>query len=55
MGDFVEVEGAPDALEVTARRLDLDASAAVAGSYVSLWSERRQRQPGLGRDMVFDS
>lgn len=55
MGDFVEVEGAPDALEITARRLGLDPSAAVVGSYVSLWSERRQQQPGLGRDMVFDS
>jgi adenylate cyclase class 2 len=55
MGDFVEVEGAPDALEITARRLGLDPSAAVVGSYVSLWNERRRQQPDLGRDMVFDS
>jgi len=55
MGDFVEVEGAPDALEATAIRLDLEPSEAVTGSYVSLWSERRLRQPNLGRDMVFDS
>lgn len=55
MGDFVEIEGDPDALEITARRLDLDPADAVAGSYISLWNERRQHQPDLGRDMVFHS
>jgi adenylate cyclase class 2 len=54
MGDFVEIEGPPDRLETTARRLGLEPDDAVAGSYISLWTEHRKRQPGLGRDMIFD-
>ena len=54
MGDFVEVEGPPGELETAARQLGLDAGEAVAGSYVSLWHDYRERHPGVGRDMVFD-
>ena len=54
MGDFVEIEGAPERLESTAREIGLDPSDAVAGSYVGLWCEHRKQHPDLGRDMVFD-
>jgi len=54
MGDFVELEGRSEALEAAARRIGLDPEAAVAGSYVGLWSEHRRRHPDLGRDMVFE-
>lgn len=53
MGDFVEIEGPPEALETAARGMGLDPSRAVAGSYISLWIEHRTRHPELGRDMVF--
>lgn len=54
MGDFVEIEGPTDALETAARDLGLDPAVAVAKSYLSLWRDHCRRQPGLGRDMVFD-
>jgi len=55
MGDFVEVEGPSDQLESTTRSLGLDPSAAVRGSYMSLWTEYRASNPekSLPRDMVF--
>lgn len=55
MGDFVEVEGPPERLELTARLLGLDAATAVRGSYVSLWLEYRELHPelDLSTDMVF--
>ena len=55
MGDFVEVEGPSDGLELTAGLLGLDAAAAVRGSYVSLWQEHRALHPELDlpTDMVF--
>lgn len=55
MGDFVEVEGPPESLEAIAVSLGLDPELAVRGSYLSLWSEYRQRhaQHDLPNDMVF--
>ena len=55
MGDFVEVEGPPERLELAARLLGLDTAAAVRGSYVSLWLEYRELHPELDlpTDMVF--
>jgi adenylate cyclase class 2 len=52
MGDFVEVEGPPERLEFMADLLGLDISAAVRGSYVSLWQEYRACHPTL--DLPFD-
>jgi len=55
MGDFVEVEGAPETLHATAVALGLDPERAVRGSYLSLWSEYRTSRHGenLPDDMVF--
>jgi adenylate cyclase class 2 len=55
MGDYVEIEGPPESLDSTAASLDLDPEEAVRGSYLSLWSEYRQRHRGkdLPADMVF--
>jgi len=55
MGDFVEVEGPSELLESIALSLGLDPTAAVHGSYMSLWTEYRASNPerGLPRDMVF--
>lgn len=55
MGCFVELEGPVERLETLARRLSLDPSRAVRGSYVSLWQQYRADHPemGLPRDMVF--
>jgi adenylate cyclase class 2 len=55
MGNFVEIEGPEGSLATTARALELDPTAAVAGSYISLWQAYRQAHPELetGRDMVF--
>lgn len=47
MGDFVELEGPNNRLEAVAERLDLDATAAVRGSYVSLWRSYREAHPDL--------
>ncbi len=55
MGDFVEIEGPPEALADTAASLNLDHEQAVRGSYLSLWSEYRKSHQGtdLPADMVF--
>ncbi len=55
MGDFVELEGPGDRLETLAGEMGIDASAAVRGSYVSLWREYRNHHPDLqlSKDMVF--
>ncbi len=55
MGFFVEIEGPSDGLEKIADLLGLQTSAAVQGSYVSLWLEYRARHPELDlpNDMVF--
>ena len=57
MGDFVEVEGPRERLQIAARSLGLDPSTAVKGSYLSLWHEHRLRHPGkdLPVDMVFET
>ncbi len=57
MGDFVEVEGPRERLPTVARSLGLDPSAAVRGSYLSLWREHRSRHPehNLPVDMVFET
>lgn len=55
MGDFVELEGPADSLAACARGLGLDPGLAETKSYISLWRDHRRRNPGLGRDMVFDS
>ena len=56
MGDFVEVEGPSTELEAVARSLGLDPETAVRGSYMDLWQEFREQEPGrqLPLDMVFD-
>ena len=55
MGNFVELEGPGDHLDAVAGDIGIDASAAVVGSYVSLWQEYRTRHPELqlSKDMVF--
>ncbi len=55
MGDFVEVEGPSDLLESITCSLGLDPERAVRGSYMSLWSDYRARNPekNLPFDMVF--
>lgn len=55
MGFFVEIEGPADGLDKTAELIGLQTSAAVKGSYVSLWIEHRARHPELDlpNDMVF--
>ena len=55
MGYFVEIEGPTDGLERIADLLGLKTSAAVQGSYISLWLEHRARHPELDlpNDMVF--
>ncbi len=57
MGDFVEVEGPARILESTAISIGLDPSAAVQGSYVSLWRSYREQRADekLPADMVFGS
>lgn len=54
IGAFVELEGPADELDAAARSLGLDPTAAVRGSYASLWASRRQADPSLPRDMVFE-
>ena len=55
MGFFVEIEGPAEGLGKIADLLGLQTSAAVQGSYVSLWLEHRARHPELDlpNDMVF--
>ena len=55
MGDFVELEGPPGELEVTAHSIGLDPNQAVRGSYLSLWLDFRSRSgdDDLPVDMVF--
>jgi adenylate cyclase class 2 len=55
MGDFVEIEGAPEVLLSTAEALNLDPGKCVRGSYLTLWNEYRSSHPGmdLPADMVF--
>lgn len=55
MGFFVEIEGPAGGIEKTADLLGLKSSAAVQGSYISLWIEHRARHPELDlpNDMVF--
>jgi adenylate cyclase class 2 len=57
MGDFVEVEGPTGLLDSVTRLLGLDPSDAVRGSYMSLWSEYRERHPerNLPPHMVFET
>ncbi len=54
IGDFVELEGAPEELGETARRLGLDLETAVPESYIELWQNYRRTRPELGRDMIFE-
>lgn len=55
MGDFVELEGPIANLEAAARRLHLDPGRAVAQSYISLWRAHRDKNPDVGRDMIFET
>jgi adenylate cyclase class 2 len=55
LGDFAEIEGPEDEIERVAVSIGLDPSAAVRGSYPSLWQDYRSRHPELElpADMVF--
>jgi len=55
MGDFVEVEGPSELLVSVTCSLGLDPLHAVRGSYLSLWTDFRARNPekNLPADMVF--
>ena len=53
IGCFLEIEGAPDWIDRTARRLGFQESDYITGSYGGMYLELRQQQPGLPADMVF--
>jgi adenylate cyclase class 2 len=55
IGDFVEVEGAPDEIRRALAALELDSSTALPYSYARLYRERRKENPGLPEDMIFSS
>jgi len=53
IGCFLEIEGAPDWIDRTARRLGFQESDYITGSYGGLYLGLRQQQAGLPADMVF--
>ena len=53
IGQYVEIEGPPDALAPAASGLGLDARAAVPHSYAGLYRRAREADPSLPADMVF--
>ena len=53
LGDFVELEGPPEAIPGVAATLGLDPAAAVPGSYLALWEAYRASHPDAPADMVF--
>jgi adenylate cyclase, class 2 len=53
IGDFVEIEGAPDEIRKLIVELGLDPSEAIPYSYPELYARRRTEDPGLPADMVW--
>ncbi len=53
IGCFLEIEGAPDWIDRTARRLGFQESDYITGSYGGLYLGLRQQQVNLPADMVF--
>ena len=53
IGDYVEIEGAPDAIEEMAGRLGFSMDASIGLSYPRLYQIRRQESPELPADMTF--
>lgn len=53
IGNFVEIEGTPDAIRALAPQLGLDADAHVRESYLGLWQKHLQALGQAKRDMVF--
>jgi len=54
-GDFVEIEGEPEALRETAARLDLRWEAAIPHSYLGLFENVRKSLDLLFEDLTFDN
>lgn len=53
IGCFLEIEGAPQWIDRTARRLGFHESDYITASYGGLYFELRRQQPDLPPDMVF--
>jgi adenylate cyclase, class 2 len=53
IGDFVEIEGAPDEIRKLIVELGLDPSEAIPYSYPELYARRRREDPALPADMVW--
>lgn len=53
IGDFVEIEGTPDAIRALAPQLGLDPDAHVNDSYLGLWQKHLAALGQPKRDMVF--
>lgn len=54
IGRFVEVEGDPPAIRRVVTALGLDFASAIPYSYAKLYALKRQRDPSLPEDMVFE-
>jgi adenylate cyclase class 2 len=55
IGNFVEVEGDPQAIRRAVASLGLDFASAVPYTYARLYAERRKKDPSLPSDMIFDT
>jgi adenylate cyclase class 2 len=55
IGNFVEVEGDPQAIRRVVASLGLDFASAVPYTYARLYAERRKKDPSLPSDMIFDT
>jgi adenylate cyclase class 2 len=55
IGSFVEVEGEPTAIRRVFVLLGLDFTEAIPYSYAELYRRRREREPSLPADMVWDA
>lgn len=53
MGEFVELEGEPDAVSALAAALGFELRNALRGSYLELWREYRKHHPEAPEHMVF--
>lgn len=54
IGNFVEVEGDPPAIRRVVAALGLDFASAIPYSYAKLYALKRQKDPSLPEDMVFE-
>ncbi len=53
IGDFIEIEGPPEWIDETARRIGFKESDYITQSYGALYQRYRETTPGAPRDMVF--